>query len=130
MARIVHFEIHAEDPERAARFYTAVFGWEIAKWNGPAEYWLIKTGPEGQPGINGGLMRRHGPGRPADGQTVNAYPCTAQVDSVDATAKAITENGGTIAVPKMPIPGLGWLIYGKDTEGNIFGAMQPDPAAK
>jgi predicted enzyme related to lactoylglutathione lyase len=30
----------------------------------------------------------------------------------------------------MAIPGVGWLCYFKDTEGNIFGMMQNDPAAK
>src|SRR5262245_23508443 len=88
MGRVVHFEIHTHNPERAVRFYTAVFGWEIVKWAGAAEYWLIKTGPDSVPGINGGLLKRHGPG-PADGQAVNAHVCTAQVDSVDATAQTI-----------------------------------------
>jgi uncharacterized protein len=129
MARVVHFEIHAEDPERAVRFYTTVFGWEFTKWDGPADYWLVKTGPDSQPGINGGLLRRHGPGSVA-GQAVNAYACTAQVDSVDATAQAIASNGGAIVVPKMTIQGVGWLVYATDTEGNIFGVMQRDPTAK
>jgi predicted enzyme related to lactoylglutathione lyase len=129
MSRVIHFEIHADQPERAVKFYTALFGWEITKWSGPQEYWLIKTGPDGQPGINGGLLKRHGPA-PADGQCVNAFPCTIGVTAIDASIQAITKHGGRIAVPKMAIPGIGWLAYGKDTEGNIFGVMQPDAAAK
>jgi predicted enzyme related to lactoylglutathione lyase len=129
MPRVIHFEIHAEQPERAVRFYTQLFGWEISKWAGPQDYWLIKTGPDGQPGINGGLLRRQGPG-PIDGQAVISYVCTVDVPSVDDYTRRITDAGGTIVVPKMPIPGIGWLAYGKDTEGNIFGIMQPDPAAK
>ena len=54
------FEIHAENPERAAAFYTAVFGWKFQKWDGPMPYWLITTGTEA-PGINGGMVPRHGP---------------------------------------------------------------------
>jgi predicted enzyme related to lactoylglutathione lyase len=127
MPRVVHFEIHAEEPERAVTFYRALFGWEFSKWGGPVDYWLIKTGPEGQPGINGGLVRRRGT---IDGQAVIAYVCTVDVPSVDAYVQKITDLGGAIALPKMPIPGVGWLAYGKDTEGNIFGIMQPDPTAR
>lgn len=54
MPRVVHFEVHADDPERAANFYSGVFGWELAKWEGPQDYWLITTGPDDEPGINGG----------------------------------------------------------------------------
>ena len=87
MPRVVHFEIHAEDPERAVAFYTSVFGWEITKWAGPQDYWLLKTGPDGQRGINGGLVRRHGPG-PVEMQAVNSYVCTVDSTSVDETVKA------------------------------------------
>jgi predicted enzyme related to lactoylglutathione lyase len=128
MSRVVHFEIHAENPERAVGFYQKLFGWEITKWGGPAEYWLIKTGPDGTPGINGGLMRRHGPA-PAEGQPVNAFVCTIDVTALDATLGQALAAGGTLALPKMPIPGIGWLAYVKDTEGNILGLMQPDRAA-
>jgi uncharacterized protein len=127
MPRVVHFEIHADNPERAVRFYTTLFGWEFSKWSGPVEYWTIKTGPDNQLGINGGMIRRHGV---IDGQAVIAYVCTIDVSSVDEFVKKALELGGTIALPKMPIPGIGWLAYVKDTEGNIIGMMHPDPAAK
>jgi predicted enzyme related to lactoylglutathione lyase len=127
MSRVIHFEIHAENPDRAVAFYTGLFGWEFTKWGGPMEYWLIKTGPDGTPGINGGLMRRHGA---IDGTAVIAYVCTIDVASVDACLGKIQAAGGTIALPKMPIPGIGWLAYGKDTEGNIFGIMEGDAGTK
>jgi predicted enzyme related to lactoylglutathione lyase len=127
MARVVHFEIHADSPERAVTFYSKLFGWEFTKWGGPMEYWLIKTGPDDQRGINGGLIKRHGV---IDGTAVIAYVCTVSVDSVDATAAKLAGLGGTIVVPKMAIPGIGWLVYAKDTEGNIFGFMTSDPTAK
>ncbi|HEU4456594.1 MAG TPA: VOC family protein [Longimicrobium sp.] len=128
MPRVVHFEVHAEDPERATRFYTELFGWTITQWGGPVDYRVITTGPDGQPGINGGMVRRMGPG-PTDGQAVNAYVCTVDVESVDETLERAVALGGTVAHPKMPIPGVGWLAYAKDTEGNIFGIMQNDPSA-
>ena len=126
MPRVIHFEVHAEKPERAIKFYREVLGWEFTKWDGPQPYWLIKTGPDGQPGINGGMIPRRGA---IDGQAVIAYVCTVDIPSVDEYLKKAQANGGTVAVPKMPIPGVGWLAYCKDTEGNIFGLMQADPKA-
>ena len=129
MSRVVHFEIHAEKPERASAFYQAVFGWTFQKWDGPMDYWMIVTGPDTDRGINGGMIRRMGPG-PLEMQAVNAYVCTVGVSAVDdAVAKSVAA-GGVIALPKMPIPTIGWLAYVKDTEGNILGVMQPDPQAK
>lgn len=84
MNRPTHFELHAGDPERAIKFYTAVFGWQFQKWDGPMPYWLINTG-EGA-GINGGMVPRRGPAPAAD-QPVNAYPTTMKVASCGATAK-------------------------------------------
>src|SRR4051794_21018353 len=127
--RIIHFEIHAANPERAVAFYQTLFDWKITKWAGPMDYWLISTGPDGTPGINGGLVLRRGPA-PAEGQPVNAFVCTAAVDDVDASVQKALAHGGALALPKMPIPGVGWLAYVKDTEGNILGLMQNDPNAK
>ena len=129
MPRVSHFEIHADDPERAIRFYSDLFGWEFQKWDGPMPYWLIKTGPDSEPGINGGLVKRMGPG-PADGQPVNAYVCTTGVASVDESVATALASGGTVALPKMPVPGVGWLAYVKDPEGNILGMMQRDAGVK
>jgi len=126
MNRVIHFEIHADNPQRAIAFYNNVFSWEFTNWGGN-DYWLIKTGPEDKPGINGGLIKRRGE---IDGQAVLAFVCTIDVESVVKTSKVVTENAGEIVVPKMPIPGVGWLIYCKDTEGNIFGIHQEDPNAK
>jgi uncharacterized protein len=120
MSRPIHFEIPADDPNRASKFYEAVFGWQINKWDGPIEYWIAKTGAG--PGIDGGVMRRQYPGQ----GTVN----TVGVESVDDSVKTIESNGGKLVVPKMPIPGMGWLAYCTDTEGNTFGLMQPDVTAK
>jgi len=129
MARVVHFEIHAADPERAIAFYRELFGWEFTRWEGPMPYWLIKTGGPGETGIDGGMVQRQG-AAPADGQAVNAYVCTVDVRSVDESMTAMQGLKGTVAVPKMAIPGIGWLAYAKDPEGNIFGMMQSDPTAK
>jgi predicted enzyme related to lactoylglutathione lyase len=127
MPRVVHFEIHAGDPERAIKFYQNCFCWTFQKWDGPMPYWMIITGPDDQRGINGGLVPRRGE---IDGQAVIAYVCTLDVKSIDSSIATVEANGGTVALAKMPIPGMGWLAYCKDTEGNIFGMMQADPSAK
>ncbi len=126
MSRVVHFEIHADDPQRAVNFYQSVFGWQVNKWEGPEDYWLVTTGPSTEPGINGAIMKRN---LQIQGDSVIAYICTIGVSSVDDVTTKITANGGSIAVPKMAVPQVGWLAYYKDTEGNIFGAMQSDPSA-
>jgi predicted enzyme related to lactoylglutathione lyase len=90
-------------------------------------YWLVITGPDDQPGINGGLVPRQGE---IDGLAVIAYVCTLDVESVDNSIATVEKNGGQVVVSKMPIPGMGWLVYCKDTEGNIFGMMETDARAK
>ena len=119
MNRVVHFEIHAEDLKRTGHFYEELFNWKFEKYM-PEEYWLIKTGSPDEPGIDGGLFKRRGP---VDGSAVIAYVCTIQVASIDAP-------GGPNVVPRRGIPGVGWVAYSKDTEGNIFGMMQNDPSAQ
>jgi uncharacterized protein len=122
MPRPVHFEIPAENPERAIAFYKDVFGWTFQKWeDGAMPYWMITTGPDTEPGINGGLLPRHSAGQPC----VN----TMMVTDLDASIAAVTSHGGKPAVPKMAVPGVGWLTYCFDPEGNMFGMMQADTSA-
>lgn len=135
MNRVIHFEIHAADPERAAAFYRHVFGWDIREWIMPGvevpkenRYWIVNTGSEPDLGINGGILFRRG-AAPAEGQAVNAYVCTIGVASVDEYVAKALAAGGTVAVPKMPIKGVGWLAYCKDPDGNIFGLMHDDKNA-
>ena len=128
MPRVVHFEIHAEDPERAERFYTGVFGWEMRLWEGPVEYRLVTTGPDEQAGINGAVLaRRDSAESPEEGP--NAYVCTVDVESIADTERRVAGAGGRQVTERMAVPGVGHLAYFKDTEGNVFGAMQADPEA-
>ena len=99
MSRVVHFEIHAAEPERAIRFYTALFGWQFAQW-GEQKYWLVKTGESGTPGIDGGLLPRYG-GSPLDMAAVNAFVCTVDVDDLDAAMERASKAGGQMALPKI-----------------------------
>jgi predicted enzyme related to lactoylglutathione lyase len=122
MSRVIHFEIPTDDPERAATFYRKAFGWKIEKWPGPTDYWMVTTGAEGEPGINGGLMRKHAP-------TV-ATTNTIGVESVDSAVTAVQGAGGKLIMPKTAIPTVGYFAYCQDPEGNLFGVMQADKNAK
>lgn len=130
MSRVVHFEIQADDVERAKAFYTAAFGWsfeDYGQFTG-STYWGITTGPGDQPGINGGLLQRPAP-PPGSGQGTNAFVCTVGVEDYDETERKILDAGGQVALPKMALTGMAWQGYYLDTEGNTFGIHQPDPNA-
>ena len=121
MSRVIHFELPADNPNRAIAFYEKVFGWKFEKWEGPMEYWLITTGPEDQPGIDGGLTRREDPAAGIENMI--------DVKDLDAALVDVKAQGGEVTRPRMAIPGVGWLAYIKDTEGNIFGLIESDPQA-
>lgn len=130
MARVVHFEIQADDVERARTFYAAVFGWTFEDYGAfmDSEYWGVITGPEGEPGINGGLMGRVMPA-PPPGSGANAFVCTVQVDDYDAMEARVLAAGGEVVMPKMALTGMAWQGYYLDTEGNVIGLHQADPNA-
>ena len=120
MPRVVHFEINADDPDRAVKFYTEALGWKISKW-GPMEYWLIETGEKEEPGIDGAIMARE-----KDWATVN----TVSVPSLDEFTKRVEKAGGQVVSPRQTIPGIGYHSYCLDSEGNISGILEEDTSAK
>ncbi len=127
MQRVIHFEIVADKPERAMKFYKDVFGWEFNKWNGPQEYWFVKTGEDSQPGINGGLTPKM---NQESGDIRGRVTNTIDVPSIDDFSKKISTEGGKVVRPKMAIPGIGYLAICEDTEGTSFGIIQNDRNAK
>ncbi len=126
---IVHFEIPADEPERAAKFYREMFGWNINRWENPGgiEYWMVETvatDAEGRPvrqGVNGGLMRRMYP----EQQPVNYIA----VEDVDQTVAKAERLGAKVMMTKTPVPGMGWFAQLTDTEGNVIAVWQHDPSA-
>ncbi len=120
MARLVHFEIPADDMERAKKFYTELFGWKIAPSEVSAEYWMISA-DEGEGAVGGGMMKRRDPAQPI----VNYV----DVPSVEDGMKKVKELGGAVIVPIMPVPGMGYFAVCKDTENNVFGIWETDPEA-
>jgi hypothetical protein len=128
MPRVNHFEIHATSPQKLITFYSKLFGWQFEPWGPPDSYWLIRTGDDSEPGINGGLLPRRS-GAPANGQPVNASVCTVRVPSARQSYDAAIALGASEALPVAAIPSMGWLGYAKDPDGNIFGMMSEDPSA-
>ena len=120
MKRPVHFEILADDPVKIAGFYKDIFDWEISTWGeGEPTYWLVTTGPDDEPGINGGIM-----GREFDQAVIN----TLEVESLDETLKKIEKAGGQKVHGPNEIPGVGMHAYCSDIEGNLFGVLEPQAA--
>ncbi len=119
-ANLASFAIHVDNVDRARAFYMAVFGWVFEPW-GPPGFYLIHTGDDASPGIQGLMHRRDGPRTPTG---LNGVEPTFAVDDVDAVAERVAAHGGTITVAKSVIPTVGALVRFLDPEGNDIGAMQ------
>ncbi len=123
---MVHFEIPADNVERAKKFYGELFGWKIEKLTGPSpmEYWLITTGAEKgeMAGLGGGMMARQMPG-----QTITMY---IEVPSVGEYTDKIKKLGGQVVVPKSAVPEMGYYAVCLDPENNGFGIWETNPQAK
>jgi uncharacterized protein len=132
MPTIVHFEIPADDVERAKKFYSDLFGWKIEKWPGmdsgnssspDMEYWMITTTDEkGNKALGGGMMKRKMPQQP----NINYI----DVKSVDEYASKVEKIGGKVVVSKMAVPGMGYFAVCLDTENNAFAIWESSESAK
>ena len=118
---IVWFEIPADNPERAKKFYGSLFGWKIEKFPGVADYWHIDTGG-GDETPDGGLMPRMHPQ-----QSITNY---VSVTSVTDMMTQVEKLGGTICKPKTTVPQMGYFAICEDTEGNTFALWEMNDRAK
>jgi predicted enzyme related to lactoylglutathione lyase len=121
MPTVQHFEIPADDVERASKFYTGVFEWKMQKLANPEDhskdYWFFDTKDEnGNKGIGGGLMKRQAPEH-----SVTNY---ITVPSIDDYASKIEGAGGKVIMPKTEIPEMGFILVFLDTENNMFGLYE------
>lgn len=131
MGRVIHFEIHVNNVERAKKFYKDVFGWTYEDFSDYVgyPYFSAVTGDDSEPGINGALMQREGD-TPKPDQVLNNFVCTIGVKDYDATEAKILSSGGKFYTPKMALIGMAWQGYYFDSEANIFGIHEPDENAK
>lgn len=121
MNRVVHFEIPVNDPDAAQHFYSSVFGWTFNRF-GEAAYFLARTGPDTEPGINGAIMKRNHPQQPVT--------ASIAVEDMDSAITRIQSAGGKLVVPKTAFPGVGWSAYFMDPDQNIFGLWKEDKSAR
>ena len=130
---VVHFEIHATEPQAVIDFYSGLLGWTFSDYGSPEQpYWVIDTGEgsigntAGAPGlgINGGLAQREGP-RPESGAPVNGCNIVVGVEDVDGLMRRAVELGGSEVTPATVWPGIGRGGYLLDPDGNLFGILSP-----
>jgi uncharacterized protein len=127
--QLSHFAIHADDLERARKFYGGVFGWAFQGLGGGpiTDFCQIKDPAGNLLSPLGAVQSRKFNSAP---QPVYGFECTIAVNDVDAAARAVEANGGKIVMQKAAIPGVGWIVKFLDTEGNLVCAAQYDLAAK
>ena len=121
MPTIQHFEISADDVDRAQKFYKDVFGWTMQKWNDSEhpgqEYWFFETKDDkGNPGIGGGMMKRQDPS-----QAITNY---VTVSSIDEYSSKIEQSGGKVMMPKTKVSDMGYIAVCLDSENNSFGLFE------
>jgi predicted enzyme related to lactoylglutathione lyase len=122
MPTIVHFDIPADDPLRARKFYAGLFEWKFESVPEMQYDLFTTTSLDGTPGVGGGLGKRMDPSQ----RMMNYFG----VPSVDAAAKKVKSLGGSLISEKMAVPGMGFLVNCVDTEGNRFGLWEENPSAK
>ena len=121
-ANVVHFAIHADDVERARRFYESVFGWRFEAW-GPPGFYNVDTATSGRPGIHGAL---HARSEPLSGSGMRGFTCTVAVENLTEIRDRVVANGGSVQHDEIEIPTVGRHIGLLDTEGNEFAVMVYD----
>jgi len=117
---LMSFGITADDVSRARLFYEQVFGWRFEPW-GPPEFYLVHTGDDKNPGVQGLLHKRR---EPVNGTGMTGFECTIGVENIDQIIRAVEASGGKTVMAKFHIPTVGTGFYFNDTEGNFVGAMQ------
>jgi uncharacterized protein len=127
-SQLAHFAIHADDLERARKFYGAIFGWKFQGYGGDMTDFCQITSDAGDRLVPlGAIQARKFNSAP---QPMIGFECSITVDDIDAAARAIEANGGTIVMKKAAIPGVAWIVKFLDTEGNLACVVNYDPAAK
>ena len=121
VSSIVWFEIPADNPERAQKFYGTLFGWKIEKFPGMMDYWHIDTGGSDDTPDGGMLPRKHAQ------QPITNY---INVESVSKFVAKVEKLGGKVMKPKTAVPHMGYFAICQDTEDNEFALWERNENAK
>ena len=110
--KVVGFELSSQEPEKAAAFYSNVFGWEVSepKW----DYQEVTTGHDD--GIGGGISK--GPHDYPHGTRIQI-----EVVSIDETISAAKKNGAMVVREKMEFDQF-YLAYMVDPTGVGIGLIE------
>ena len=119
MGSIVHFDLPVDDPKRAVKFYSGLFGWKFTKAGGGMEYYFIEIPDDTSAPLRGGMGLREDPA-----QRITNY---IGVPSVDEYLEKVVLAGGKVVLGRQAVPGFGYLAQCLDTEGNLFGLWQEEP---
>ncbi len=122
MPSIVHFDIPADDTNRAKKFYSSLFGWKFESYMEMDYHLITTTNLDGSPGVGGGIGKRTDP----SSRIVDFFG----VPSLDAAMQKVKDSGGSVVMGKMPVPKMGFMAVCLDTEGNTFGLFEENPAAQ
>ena len=123
---VAHFAINADDLPRARRFYENVFGWKFQAWGPPGFYMIDMGAANPTPLFQGSLQQRR---ELMPGVRMTGFECTISVPDIQAVAAGIEANGGTVVMPACTLAGIGRLLFFRDPEGNLAGAMEYDSKA-
>jgi uncharacterized protein len=122
MSTIVHFDVPAENIDRAKKFYSGLLGWKFESWPGMEYNLITTTNLEGVPGVGGGMGKRMDPSQ----RMVNYFG----VKSIDDAIQQVKSLGGRMLTDKMTVPSMGYLANCVDTEGNTFGLWEENSEAR
>jgi predicted enzyme related to lactoylglutathione lyase len=115
--KIVHFELPSADVDRAAAFWSGLFGWKFGDSAMEGFDYRMTQVAEDQ----GGAIF---PSDKAGAGPIVYY----DTDDIEGSIAQVRELGGT-ADEKQPVPTHGWFAACKDTEGNSFSLWQSDETA-
>lgn len=125
MATITHFDLQANDPERAVKFYENLFGWTSQKFEEPAEYWMLNIpGVTEKTGLSGGIYRSRSK---MEGVQNSSILCYFSVENIDEHAEKVKKLGGQLLGEKIEVTGIGYMYNCADTEGNVFALWEDIP---
>jgi uncharacterized protein len=121
---VCYFEIPVADLDRAASFYTAVFGLPLERSEVDGNRMALFPLDPDKPGVGGALAcgDSYVPGR----QGARVYFRTA---SIAASLGRAVAAGGREVYSETAVPGLGWVAEFEDSEGNCIALFTPLPDA-
>lgn len=111
---VTHIEWDTADHVKLKDFLSGLFGWQFTPYGD--NYFITD---DTLTGVSVGVNRSERP------QTAGGSPGVyVTVKSIDETLTKAKSLGGSVAVPKSPIPGMGSYAVAKAPDGNLIGLFE------